>query len=128
MSVGSFSSEATIRERLKKLRCAENSFAAFNGVCGRTRFFEAMRGEPGKHFDQRDAERLLVMISEMEELESKSDAAIDWSQSDRVVRALTVQRIERIAAELKESADAANRPVSKSEGRTFLSDSRRQNS
>ena len=104
MSVASLSTEAIIREQLKKLRCAENSFAAFNGVVGRTRFFEAMGGRPGRHFSQQDAERLLAIISEMEEVESKSDAAIDWSQADRVVRALTAQRIERIAAELRQQS------------------------
>ena len=107
MSVASLSTEAIIRERLRKLRCAENSFAALNGVVGRTRFFEAMGGKPGKHFSQQDAERLLAIISEMEELELKSDAAIDWSQADRVIRALTAQRIERIAAELHQESSAA---------------------
>ena len=104
MSVASLSTEAIIRKRLRKLRCAENSFAALNGVVGRTRFFEAMGGKPGKHFSQQDAERLLAIISEMEELELKFDAAIDWSQADRVIRALTVQRIERIAAELRQES------------------------
>lgn len=100
MAVATLSVEANIRERLRKLGCAESSFAVFNGLCGRTRFFEAMRGEPGKHFSQQDAERLLQVIREMEELEANSDAAIDWNQTDRVLRALTVQRIERVAAEL----------------------------
>jgi hypothetical protein len=108
MSLASLSTEAIIRERLRELGCAENSFAAFNGVVGRTRFFEAMRGEPGRHFSQQDAERLLATISEMEELESKSDPAINWGQTDRVLRALVVLRIERYAAELtQESAKAA---------------------
>jgi hypothetical protein len=68
-----------------------------------------MGGKPGKHFGQQDAERLFAIISEMEGLEARSDAATNWTQTDRVLRALTVLRIERIASELRqESDDAAN--------------------
>jgi hypothetical protein len=109
MSTASLSVESAIRERLCKLGCAENAFALFNCVVGRTRFFEAMFGKPGKHFSHHDAERLLEVIKEMEGLEMESDAAINWNQTERVLRALVVRRIERIGAELdRESADAAN--------------------
>jgi len=99
MTVASLSTEATIRERLRKLSCVQNAFALFNGVVGRTRFFEAMSGKPGKNFSQHDAERLLEVIDEMEELAS-GDIPVDWARTDEVQTALVVRRVARIAREL----------------------------
>ena len=116
MAVATLSVEAIIRERLRKLGCAENSFAAFNGIVGRTRFFEAMAGKPGKHFSDEDANKLSALISEMEEMESKSDAAIDWSKPDRVLRALTVRRMERYEAETRREGLVRNQCQSACDG------------
>src|SRR5262249_34476404 len=114
MAVAALSVEANIRERLRRLGCAENSFAAFNGVVGRTKFFEAMAGKLGRQFSHEDAQKLLAIISEMEALESQSDAAIDWSQAERVLRALTVHRIAKIASELEDEVRLHQSNASKS--------------
>jgi predicted ArsR family transcriptional regulator len=103
MAVGTLSTEATIRRQLKELNCAENAFAVFNGVVGRTRFFEAMQGKPGKHFSHDDAERMLQVLEEMRELQSEIDLPIDWSQANKVETALVIRRVSKIAAELNDT-------------------------
>lgn len=103
MTLALLSNEMTIRRKLRELNCAENAFAAFNGVVGRTRFFEGLRGLPGKHFSKDQIERLLKVVDEMEALQS--DAPIDWSDVARVKIALVDRRVKRIASEIAEEND-----------------------
>src|SRR5215471_16063113 len=104
MAVASFSNEASIRKQLQDIGCSESAFAIFNGIVGRTRFFEAMRGEPGKHFSQQDAERLLEIISEMHGLQKEVDVPINWGCTDQIGIALIGRRIARIAAEMNDTS------------------------
>jgi hypothetical protein len=109
MALATLSNEQKIRDRLKQLGCGENAFVVFNGVVGRTRFFEAMSGKPGTQFKQEDAETLLRIIDEMEEIQSDLQnklgyesnlIAIDWTRTDRIGAALTTRRVARYAVEL----------------------------
>jgi len=108
MALALFSTEAIIRRKLADLGCAENSFARFNGIVGRTRFFEAMAGKPGKHFSQQDSEQLLRVLDEMEALRASTDIPVDWTQVERIQTVLVIQRVNKIADEIAaESAQAA---------------------
>jgi hypothetical protein len=100
--ITAYSNEGAIRNRLAKLGCTENSFVALNGITGRTRFFEAMSGKPGKGFSQQDAERLLEFISRLDELQASHDVVIDWSKTtrDRIDTALVVLQVNRISQEM----------------------------
>ena len=101
MSVATLSPEATIRKRLETLHCAENSFLVLvDGIVGRTRFFEAMSGRPGKHFDEHDAKRLLETIDELEALQNEVGVPVNWKFADKIAVALTMRRIVKIEAEL----------------------------
>jgi hypothetical protein len=116
MAVGTLSVEATIRHKLEQLNCPENAFVVFNGVVARTRFFEAMRGVPGKHFNQEDAEKLFHVINQMEQLQAASVLPIAWARivsPDTIETAILLQRIRTVAEELNFSdvRDAAARAV-----------------
>jgi len=101
MAVATLSAENTIRQQLNQLHCAENSFALINGIVGRTRFFDAMQGKPGKHFSQSEADALLGVVQEMQELTAAVDPlVIAWEHTDRVRTALVLRRIKKIAAEI----------------------------
>jgi hypothetical protein len=101
MAVATLSAENKLREQLKQLHCADNSFALINQVVGRTRFFEAMSGKPGKHFNDTDAAHLLETIQEMRELaEAVDPLVIAWEHTDKVRVALALRRIKKIAAEM----------------------------
>jgi hypothetical protein len=109
MALATLSNEQKIRDRLKQLGCGENSFVVFNGVVGRTRFFEAMSGKPGTQFKPEDAERLSRVIDEMKEIQSELQnrlgnesnlIAIDWTRTERIATALTTRRVAKYAVEL----------------------------
>lgn len=101
MSVATLSPEATIRKRLDRLHCAENSFLPLvDGVVGRTRYFQAMSGQPGKHFSEQDAKRLLEIIDEMEALQNEVGVPVNWKFADKIAVALTMRRIVKIESEL----------------------------
>jgi hypothetical protein len=101
MVVATHSNEGKLRTAIEELGCAENSFALFNGVVGRTRFFEAMRGQPGKHFSAGDVKQLFEVIGEMTQLQNDvGDVPIDWSRADKIQTVLTICRVSRIAKEL----------------------------
>ncbi len=94
MSFAKYDNRSVIRDKLKKLDCTENAFAEINAVMGRTKFFAAMRGEPGKHFSESEGKRLFEIITEMEQLQHQLDVGINWSNVDRVILALVARRIQ----------------------------------
>lgn len=101
MAVATLSSESKIREQLNLLHCAENSFALINGIVGRTRFFDAMQGKPGKHFSESEASQLFEVLEEMRELAAAvGPLVIAWEHTEKVRLALALRRIKKIAAEL----------------------------
>lgn len=98
MTLALLSNEMVIRKKLRELNCAESAFAAFNGIVARTRFFEGMRGLPGKHFSADQVRRLLEVLDEMRALQS--DTPINWSDVERVKTALVLRRVNQIGKEI----------------------------
>ena len=93
------SPEAKIKNGLRLLNCADYNFAKIAGVVGKSRLAEGLSGQ--KHFDREDAEKMLNVLAEMNELQAAvGDIPIDWSRSDKIIVALTMRRIVRIESEL----------------------------
>lgn len=101
MAVTTFSFAGRIRGRLKPLDCAETVFAVSNGIVGRTRFFEAMRGLPGKEFSESDAQKLFDVLDQMEILQREVGVPIAWERLDaeRIKEVLLIRSFARMARE-----------------------------
>jgi hypothetical protein len=98
------STEGKIARTLTQLGCAAQNFCKIAGV-GLTRFLQAVNGEPGKHFSDHQAARLLEVLGEMYELQLDVDGManahipINFTRLDAIMTALTIRRVAKIAAE-----------------------------
>src|ERR1700730_1275928 len=100
MALAAFSPEVKIKNGLRELNCAEYNFATIAGVVGKSRLAEGLGGK--RDFDRADAEKMLNVLAEMNELQAAiGEIPIDWSRTDRIIVALTTRRIAKIEAELK---------------------------
>ncbi|MBV9886921.1 MAG: hypothetical protein JO119_10285, partial [Acidobacteria bacterium] len=101
--ITAFSNEGRIQQKLAALGCSYSAFCKLAGICGKTRFMEAMNGLPGRHFSDDEAQALLFTLEELWQLQTDVDEAargkdgkpthvpIDFSQYDQVKTALTVR-------------------------------------
>ena len=103
------SNEAKIARTLAQLGCAAQNFCKIAGV-GLTRFLQAINGEPGKHFRDKDAAHLLEVLGELYELQVDVDGIgnahipINFTRVDAVMTALTIRRVAKLAAEENDHA------------------------
>ena len=112
--LAALSPEVKIKNGLRELNCAEYIFARIAGVVGKTRLAEGLAGQRG--FERRDAEKMLEVLQEMQELQAAVGVPIDWSRVDKVQIALTVRRVAKFAAEtsdhrMNEAANVATQNV-----------------
>ena len=99
MALATYSPEAKIKNGLRLLNCADYNFAKIACVVGKSRLAEGLSGQ--KHFDRDDADKMLNVLAEMNELQAAvGDIPIDWSRVERIIVALTMRRIVRIESEL----------------------------
>ena len=106
--LANFSPEQRISETLNDLSCAPSNFAHLaTTILGKTRLHE---GLAGRGFRPADAERLLVLIGEMVELQRALDkntvtaphhVPVDWSRIGAIEHILVTRRIAKIGAELE---------------------------
>jgi|HubBroStandDraft_6_1064221.scaffolds.fasta_scaffold124162_4 hypothetical protein len=73
--LAAFSNEAKIQRGLDLLGCAAVNFCSLVGICGKTRFMEAMNGVPGRHFNDKDAQTFLSYMERLYDLQSAIDDA-----------------------------------------------------
>src|ERR1700730_13642777 len=90
MSLAAHSNEKRIDDALREFGCGLVHFTAIAGVIGRTRLTEALKG--GRPLDQTDADRLLTIRDEMAELRRTSLTAPDWTDAEKIRRALESTR------------------------------------
>jgi hypothetical protein len=114
------SPEARVPKGLELFRCSGNAFVKIAKELGvriaQGPFSEVLNQK--RSFDAGVGERLLEILDRMTNLQNAiGEAPIDWTQTDRVVNALTIRRIAQIAAESKDTrldlaADTATKSVS----------------
>jgi len=97
------SPENLIESGLRSFQCAGRNFVEIAKSLGvkisQGGFSEQMK----RSFDRDTAEMLLGILERMRDLqEVVGDAPVDWAQTERVSRALTIRRIAQIAAELND--------------------------
>jgi hypothetical protein len=74
-ALAAFSNEAKIQRGLDLLGCAAVNFCSLVGICGKTRFMEAMNGVPGRHFNDQDAQTFLSYMERLYDLQNAIDDA-----------------------------------------------------
>jgi hypothetical protein len=84
------SAEAQIDNGIRELNCAAQSFAAISGIMSNSRLANGLSGK--KNFEHHDAERLLLVLAEMRELQDFHQVPIDWSDTETVRTALDEHR------------------------------------
>ena len=101
MAVPTFSPEGRMIERLRKLDCAESSFAKIViGIAGKTRIAEAFK-DSTRGFDNDVAEKLLDKIVQMEELQKViAPIPIAWERTEEIRNALTIRLAAQTAHDL----------------------------
>jgi hypothetical protein len=95
-----FSPENRIESGLRAFQCSGRNFVEIAKTLGlkisQGGFSEQIR----KGFDQETAQTLLGILERMRDLQDVvGDAPVDWAQTERVTRALTIRRIAQIAVE-----------------------------
>jgi len=118
MSLASLSTENRIASGLRLFDCAAGNFVLIAKQLGTSisagGLSEALNGK--RPLDNSIAERLLDVLSRMADLQNAVDVPVDWSQTERIVTALTIRRIAQIAAVMKDhslhaAADTATKSV-----------------
>ena len=95
-----FSPENRIESGLRMFACSGRNFVEIAKSLGIKISHGGFSEQIKKSFDRDTAERLLGILERMRDLqEAVGDAPIDWGQTERVSRALTIRRIEQIAVE-----------------------------
>src|SRR5579871_5964346 len=107
-----FSNEAKIQRGLDLLGCASVNFCSLVGICGKTRFMEAMNGLPGRHFSDRDAQTFLSYLERLYELQRAIDETtrdpktgqtihlpLDFTQFEAIGNALTIRLAQTVCLE-----------------------------
>jgi hypothetical protein len=107
-----FSNEAKIQRGLDLLGCAAVNFCKLAGICGKTRFMEAMNGIPGRHFNDKDAQALLSYLERLYDLQSAVDdttrdprtgqtvhVPLDFTRHEEIGVALTIRLAQTVCLE-----------------------------
>jgi hypothetical protein len=95
-----FSQENRIEVGLRMFGCSGRSFVEIAKSLGIKISHGGFSEQIKKSFDSDTAEKLLGILERMRDLqEIVGDAPLDWAQTERVSRALTIRRIAKIAAE-----------------------------
>jgi hypothetical protein len=96
-ALAAFSNEAKIQRGLDLLGCAAVNFCSLVGICGKTRFMEAMNGVPGRHFNDQDAQTFLSYMERLYDLQNAiDDAARDPKTSQTIHVPMDFTRYEEI--------------------------------
>jgi len=105
MSLATYSPEAIIARGLEDLGCAGNNFAEIAGVVSRSRLAQGLAGQ--KDFDNRDAQKMLLVLEEMRELKELSPSLPDWRQTGEIRAALEQRRnVKKLVQEVNEAFQA----------------------
>lgn len=95
-----FSPENRIEAGLRVFRCSGRNLVEIAKSLGVKISHGGFSEQIKKSFDRDTAEKLLGILERMRDLqEAVGDAPVDWTQTERVSRALTIRRIAQIAAE-----------------------------
>lgn len=95
-----FSPENRIETGLRMFGCSGRSFVEIARSLGTKVSHGGFSEQIKKSFDCGTADTLLGILERMRDLqETVGDAPVDWAQTERVTRALTIRRIAKIAAE-----------------------------
>ena len=103
MALAAFSPEVRILNGLRELNCSWHAFAKISSIVGKTRLHEALGGL--NDLEQKDAERLLDILSRMKELHQQlpadlqSVSSINWSDHETIRAALALRLAAKIAKE-----------------------------
>jgi hypothetical protein len=84
-ALAAFSNEAKIQRGLDLLGCAAVNFCNLVGICGKTRFMEAMNGVPGRHFNDKDAQEFLSYLERLYDLQRAVDDAARDPKTGRTI-------------------------------------------
>jgi hypothetical protein len=84
------SREDRIAKGIEKLGCAGNNFALISGVVSKARFAQGLTGD--NNFEPEDADKMLEVLSEMQELYDISPSPPDWREVDAIRKALQERR------------------------------------
>jgi hypothetical protein len=96
-----FSNEMKIQRGLDLLGCASVNFCSLVGICGKTRFMQAMNGEPGRHFSDKDAQAFLSYLERLYDLQrAVDDAARDPQTGQTIHVPMDFTRYEEIGTVL----------------------------
>ena len=94
-----FSSENRIETGLRMFRCSGRNLVEIAKSLGVKISHGGFSEQIKNSFDRDTAELLLGILERMRDLqEVVGDAPVDWGQTERVSRALTIRRIAKIAA------------------------------
>ena len=98
-----FSPEARIEAGLRMFRCSGRNFVEIAKTLGVKISHGGFSEQIKESFDPDTSDMLLGILERMRDLQAVvGDAPIDWAQTERVSRALTIRRIAQIAAELND--------------------------
>jgi hypothetical protein len=110
--LAAFSNEMKIQRGLDLLGCAAVNFCSLVGVCGKTRFMQAMNGEPGRHFSDQDAQTCLSYLERLYELQRAIDETtrdpktgktshlpLDFTRYEEIGNALTIRLAQTVCLE-----------------------------
>ena len=111
-TLAAFSNEAKIQRGLDLLGCAAVNFCRLVGICGKTRFMEAMNGVPSRHFNDQDAQACLSYLERLYELQRAVDDTtrdprtgrtihipMDFTRYEEIGNALTIRLAQTICLE-----------------------------
>jgi hypothetical protein len=112
IALAAFSNEAKIQRGLDLLGCAAVNFCNLVGICGKTRFMEAMNGVPGRHFNDQDAQACLSYLERLYELQRAVDDTtrdprtgrtihipMDFTRYEEIGNALTIRLAQTVCLE-----------------------------
>jgi hypothetical protein len=110
--LAAFSNEAKIQRGLDLLGCASVNFCSLVGICGKTRFMEALNGLVGRHFSDKDAQTFLSYLERLYELQRAIDETtrdpktghtihipMDFTRYEEIGNALTIRLAQSVCLE-----------------------------
>jgi hypothetical protein len=112
VTLAAFSNEAKIQRGLDLLGCASVNFCSLVGICGKTRFMEALNGLSGRHFNDHDAQTFLSYLERLYELQRAIDETtrdpktgqtihipVDFTRFEEIGNALTIRLAQTVCLE-----------------------------
>jgi hypothetical protein len=112
------SPEDRILKGIEQLGCAGNNFALIAGVVSKARFAQGLAGV--NNFEPGDAEKMLEVLSEMQELYDLSQSPPDWKQTDQIRTALEERRAAtKLMREAREHLEAWNNFMKEKHGNNY---------